>query len=195
VAARVQPFGVGVVALVVGVAFASAGLGACSSFSGDGGSSGGADGAAAADDAAASDARDETSPPSTTPTRCGDSVSCPAASKCCLPLDDSAASCVAPATPCGAAHGELLCSSAAGCSAGQVCCVNAERNAGQTEFDILTSYCVAANACPDQDLQRRLCDLGSSNQCAPGLSCKPYKTDTENGEQKPVNPLGYATCQ
>ena len=97
---------------------------------------------------------------------------------------------------CGSDFGELLCSSPAACKGGETCCVTAERNGGQTAYDIARSFCVAASACPDGQLQHALCELGASEQCAGGKACKPYLRDSSDEPQElDVNPAGYATCQ
>jgi len=134
----------------------------------------------------------DSGPPATI--RCG-TIGCAATTKCCLPLADKEPHCVDRGAVCGAGFAELLCSSPAACGAGEVCCVTAVRNAGQTEFDLSRSFCVAAAGCPDGNLQRALCDLGSSTQC-PGKACKPYLRDVNELKQNlDVNPTGYATCQ
>jgi len=169
--------------------------GACGSF-GDGNTDGKTDAEPVKDGGATPADADATSPDASAPIatiRCG-TIACPASTKCCLPLESESPSCVDRSAVCGAKFGELLCSSAAGCSAGEVCCVSAERNDGQTAFDIARSYCVAASACPDGNLQRSLCDLGEAAQC-PGKSCKPYLHDTNGPQELDINPPGYATCQ
>jgi hypothetical protein len=131
--------------------------------------------------------------PITTPIRCG-TITCPATTKCCLPLEGDSPSCIDRTAVCGARFGELLCSGGAGCETGSVCCVSAERNSGQTGFDIVRSYCVTASACPDGNLQHSLCDLGEAAQC-PGKACKPYRVDSNGPQSLDVNPTSYATCQ
>jgi hypothetical protein len=132
-------------------------------------------------------------PPTNATIRCG-TAACPSTQKCCLPLGEGAPSCVRRDAVCPAEHGELLCSNPLPCNAGEVCCVTAERNAGQTSFDISRSFCLQASACQDQNLQHSMCDLGT-NQC-PGKACKPYLRDTNDAMQDlDVNPTGYATCQ
>lgn len=184
-----------VAALLVG---AFAGVGACSSFDEDASSSSGSSGAAVpeagpGDAAAAGEAGDAgVTPPASI--RCGDTV-CPSTRKCCLPLEKGDAGCVERSAVCGAGFGELTCSDPTACGAGEVCCVAAERNAGQTGFDIKRAFCVAASACPDQNLQHALCELGVSAHC-PGRACKPYTDDVNDLKQNlSVNPTGYATCQ
>lgn len=130
---------------------------------------------------------------STATIRCG-SIACGATQKCCLPADDSDAGCIDRGAICAAGLGELLCSSPTSCKSGDVCCVTAKRNAGQTGFDIDRAFCVAASACPDGNLQRSLCELGAADQC-PGRACKPYLHDTNGPQDLEISPAGYATCQ
>lgn len=173
---------------------------ACGAFGEDGptGSSESPDAGADAEADAGDAATTADGPASHAPTRCGE-ISCPAGTKCCLPLDrgepSAAPRCVERSAVCGADYGELLCSSPDSCKTGEVCCVTAERNGGQTAFDIKRSFCVSAAACPDQDLQHSMCELGVAEHC-PGKACKPYLTDVNDAQQSlGVNPSGYATCQ
>jgi hypothetical protein len=134
-------------------------------------------------------------PAATVPIRCGYRT-CPADGVCCLPLDrDLDAGCIERGAVCGPRHGELRCSDPTACGAGEVCCVTATRGAGQQTFEITRSFCVAAAACPDAELQHQLCALGEGAQC-PGRACKPYLRDV-NGQKQDLDvvPTGYAICQ
>lgn len=165
--------------------------GACNSFAADPAPD--AKSRTDAGDASATDAGDASLAPMAT-IRCG-AIACPATTKCCLPLDQGDASCVDRNAVCAPGFAELLCSSPSACQPDEACCVTAQRNEGQTAFDIARSFCVAASACPDQNLQRSLCDLGVSAHC-PGKACKPYTHDIDEQMQDlPLNPAGYATCQ
>lgn len=149
-------------------------------------------------DAAATPVNDAGSDVGTAPradTRCGYRT-CPSDLTCCLPLDDGLdAGCVDRRTVCGPRYGEVLCSDPTACAPGEVCCVTATRGAGQQTFEITRAFCVAADACPDAELQHRLCALGEASHC-PGQACKPYTRDV-NGQRQDLTvvPAGYAICQ
>jgi hypothetical protein len=178
------------VSLVIACACAFAWLAACGAFGSDTPTSG-----AEMPDARASAADAAEGGSTTARIRCG-SAACAATQKCCLPADGRDAGCVERSGVCAAGLGELLCSSPAACNSGEVCCVTSQRNGGQTGFDITRSFCVAASACPDQKLQRSLCDLGTADQCPAGKACKPYLRDVNDLNQDlDINPAGYATCQ
>jgi hypothetical protein len=154
------------------------------------GGGGGGDSGASGDAGDAGDAGLAT----TATIRCG-TIACPASTKCCLPLEQGDAGCVDRNAVCGNGFAELLCSSPSACQPNEACCVASQRNSGQTAFDIARSFCVTESACPDQNLQRSLCDLGASSQC-PNRACKPYVHDIDDTMQDlPLNPTGYATCQ
>jgi hypothetical protein len=126
--------------------------------------------------------------------RCGGS-SCNTPAKCCLPFYAGDAGCVPALDVCGTDIGELLCSDRDACQNGDVCCLSAARNSGQTGFVIASTFCVAESACADGPLMHSACRLGAPNQCGAGKNCKPYVDDTNGTQPLPVDTPGYATCQ
>ena len=126
--------------------------------------------------------------------RCG-GIACTTPQKCCLPnASDRSPECVSSNQVCGMGVGELLCSDSAACPSGNVCCLSAERNGGQTGFYISRTYCTASAACSDGPLQHVACRLDSP-QCPARTNCKPYRSDTNGPQTLPVDSEGYATCQ
>jgi hypothetical protein len=181
-----------IVRLGVVVVLAASAVAACGAF---GSGSGGSSGSSVVEDAGTTDAGGSSPDAAQAPILCGEILCQAPAEQCCLPLAVGDAGCVKRGTPCPAQFGTLQCSSPASCKAGEVCCVVPERNGGQTAYDLTRSFCSPAASCPDQPLQRQLCDQGANEQC-PARACKPYLHDvSDQQDDKPVNPTSYYTCQ
>jgi hypothetical protein len=147
---------------------------------------------AAPDGAAAPDAA-----PASIVIRCG-ATACNTPQKCCLPLYNGSqdAGCAPADAVCGAEVAELLCSDPAACNAGEVCCLTSKLNPGQTGFVVFAASCVSAPKCLDGPTQRNACRAGGpSDQCQGGMACKQYLEDTSGTQPKPVDTVGYSTCQ
>jgi hypothetical protein len=149
---------------------------------------------AAAPDAAAPDAATDEGGVTSHIIRCGGS-SCNTPEKCCLPFYAGDAGCVPSPNVCGTDIGELLCSDRDACQAGEVCCLKADLNSGQTGYVIASTFCVAESACADGPLVHAACRLGAQNHCGINKSCMPYVKDTNGSQPLPVDTAGYATCQ
>jgi hypothetical protein len=126
--------------------------------------------------------------------RCG-SVMCSAPEKCCLPYEKDDPACKSLKAPCGTNVGELRCSDPSACETSAVCCLTAERKKGQSGFVIARTFCTRPSECVDGEKQHVACLLGSTKQCAPGKSCKPYLEDSDGDRTLDVDTKGYATCQ
>jgi hypothetical protein len=171
---------------------------ACTAFSGQSDPAGATDAAAPPDEASLEAASPEAAPNESGVVahiiRCGGS-SCSTPEKCCLPFYAGDAGCIPGPNVCGNDIGELLCSDRDACQAGEVCCLSAARNSGQTGYVIANTFCVAESACVDGPLVHVACSLSAPTPCGGGKNCKPYDTDTNGTQPMNVDTRGYATCQ